>query len=48
MNIEKNQCIWSYSWARPVLAMAAEPNSQILDLGAIRATERGKSGLVLK
>jgi hypothetical protein len=35
MNIEKGQRVWSYSWARPVPAKAAEPNGQILDLGAI-------------
>ncbi len=49
MNIEKSQRVWSYSWARPVPANAAEPNVQVLYLGAIRAIDPwGKSGLVLK
>ncbi len=49
MNIEKSQRVWSYIWARPVPAKAAEPNGQILDLGAIRAIDPwGKNGLVLK
>ncbi len=39
MNIEKSQRVWSYSWARPLPAKAAEPNGQILDLGAIRAID---------
>ncbi len=39
MHIEKSQRIWSYSWAQPVPAKAAEPNGQILDLGAIRAID---------
>ncbi len=34
---------------RPVPAKAAEPNGQILDLGAIRETDPwGKNGLILK
>ncbi len=49
MHIEKSQRIWSYRWARPVPAKAAEPNGHILDLGAIRAIDPwGKNGLVLK
>ncbi len=49
MNIEKSQRVWSYSLTRPVPAKAAEPNGQILDLGAIRAIDPwGRSGLVLK
>jgi hypothetical protein len=49
MNIEKSHRVWSYSWARPVPAKAAEPNGQILDLVAIRMIDPwGRSGLVLK
>ncbi len=49
MNIEKIQRVWSYSSTRPVPANTAEPNGQILDLGAIRAIDLwGRSGLVLK
>ena len=49
MQIEESDRVWHYSWARPVPARAAEPNGQILDLGAIRAIDPwGKNGLVLK
>jgi hypothetical protein len=49
MKIEKSQRVWSFSWARPVPAKAAEPNGQILDLKAIRAIDPwGGNGLVLK
>ncbi len=49
MNIKKSQRVWSYSWARPVPAKAAELNGQILDLGAIRVIDPWvRSGLILK
>ncbi len=49
MQIEKSSRVWSYSWARPIPSRGAEPNGQILDLGAIRAIDPwGKNGLVLK
>ncbi len=41
--------MWSYSWDRPVQARAAEPNGQVLDLGAFRSiVSWGRNGVVLK
>jgi len=49
MQILRSDRVWTYSWARPVPARAAEPNGQILDLGAIRSIGSwGKNGVVLK